>query len=75
MEICSFLSKFRKTWKTLFSKRCRDFISLSSFERLFHSSAAATLKAFSPIAVLVLGILKVLLSLSALLCMLECFVK
>ena len=37
------LSKFRKKWETLFLKQCRDFISLSYFERLFLSLAAATL--------------------------------
>ena len=42
------------------------------FGRLFHSFASATLKAFSPAALLVQGMLKVLLlSLSVLLYMLE----
>ena len=74
--MCSSLSKFRKKIKTLCLKLCRDFISPSSFGRLFHSFTAATLKALSPIAVLVLGMSKVLLlSRSVLLCMLERFVK
>ena len=52
--MCSFLTKYRKKLKTL----CRDFTSLSSFGRLFHSFAAAALKALSPIAILVLGMPK-----------------
>ena len=43
VQICLFLSKFRKKWKTLLLNLCKGFTSLSSFAgRLFNSFAAAT---------------------------------